>query len=790
MCYRLERRGRRAAGASECGTTKLTCFVGAVMFVLAAQTRTASGLTVYDMTTARGGTDRLGYFPNANIDPQDLTAGAFGLLTTFSLPPLGPAKIVGDIYATPLLYSPKADLLSQIIFVATEQNNVYTLNATTGTVIAKKHLTDAFDFSKDGFWCDDIVGFAGISGTPVIDSDTGTVYLWTKTYIPGKTGYENARYLFHALDVMTLSERPGYPVDQLQGRVAENASPEFPNPNSFFAGYQLQRTALLLMGDAVYAGFGSHCDSNNYTGWIVGVHKTEARVTSVWSTVVDNPNGAEFNGGGVWMAGSGLATDGSNRLFFVTGNDFLSPTTKPTPGDSPPASVLGMAVVNLGVNSTSLKTKATDFFMPYNYADLNAQDLDFASGGITLLPTSVFGTKETPKLSVVAGKTGILYLLDRDRLGGFLQGSDGGDAVVQAWLKVGGVNQMALSQPGVYPAEGGWVYLTTLGDRSLHAFKYSVKKDGKPSFAMFAASTTDFGRGVSSPVTTSMNGIPGSGLVWILEPTASSVYVFKAVPSNGSMTPIFTYDYSKIGDSKKFIAPTFTNGRAFIAAGSKVIVLGRKQTPLSAPLTNFATTAVGNTLTTTVTFRLDPSAAKLTISTASLAGSPSFSLAESPKLPKSMTQGSTIDVAIAFKPLASGPVGGSLKLYSNSGKTLVGAASLYGVGGTSAAGLSMPRLLDFGSVKVNANGAARTLTIKNMGNSASLVSSKTGGIIIPGPFARVGANGGVLAEPVEPGASVKEVIEFRPKKVGAFAVDVVFSTTGGNQTLRLTGKAV
>jgi iron transport multicopper oxidase len=62
--------------------------------------------------------------------------------------------------------------------------------------------------------CNDIGQNIGITGTPVIDPSTNTVYFWAKSYMTsGQTGVHNGAYRFHAVDAITLAERPGYPTN-------------------------------------------------------------------------------------------------------------------------------------------------------------------------------------------------------------------------------------------------------------------------------------------------------------------------------------------------------------------------------------------------------------------------------------------------------------------------------------------------------------------------------------------------------------------------------------------------
>ena len=62
-----------------------------------------------------------------------------------------------------------------------------------------------------------------------------------------------------------------------------------------------------------------------------------------------------------------------------------------------------------------------DYFTPFNQKVLDAKDWDLGSQGPVLLPMQAGAN---PHLLVIAGKEGKLYLLDRDKLGKFQEGSD------------------------------------------------------------------------------------------------------------------------------------------------------------------------------------------------------------------------------------------------------------------------------------------------------------------------------------------------------------------------------
>jgi hypothetical protein len=73
------------------------------------------------------------------------------------------------------------------------------------------------------------------------------------------------------------------------------------------------------------------------------------------------------------------------------------------------------------------KLSAADFFSPADAPTLDADNLDFGSGGPVGLP---FGTRADPAMLIEAGKDGRVFILNRDSLGGREQGPGGTDRVL------------------------------------------------------------------------------------------------------------------------------------------------------------------------------------------------------------------------------------------------------------------------------------------------------------------------------------------------------------------------
>src|SRR5882762_11596421 len=110
--------------------------------------------------------------------------------------------ISGNVYAQPLYIEGGAN--GPMIIGVTESNNVYALNATTGTVIWQR--TDIGPPVTSGLPCGNI-NPTGITGTPVVDLASRRLFF--DALIDGTT----KKHFIYSLDVDTGVTTPGWPVD-------------------------------------------------------------------------------------------------------------------------------------------------------------------------------------------------------------------------------------------------------------------------------------------------------------------------------------------------------------------------------------------------------------------------------------------------------------------------------------------------------------------------------------------------------------------------------------------------
>jgi hypothetical protein len=683
---------------------------------------------------------RTGWYPDqAALAPSIVGGSSFGQVFN--------TAVDGQVYAQPLVSG-------NSLFVVTETNHVYALDATTGAILSSR-VFDGTPFNPNDLGCSDLLPTVGITGTPVIDVSTNTAYFFAKSYASGATG--PAVWNAHAVDVSTLQERAGFPVT-IAGAASNDSSSVFEPTHAH------QRPGLLLLDGVVYAGFGSHCDTPPYQGWVVGV-TTGGQLRTLWTTEAGQGAGAAA---GIWQSGAGLVSDGPGQILFATGNGNSSPV--PSPGGQVPAA-LGEAVVRLSVQADG-SLLPSDFFMPNEANYLNSQDDDLGSGGPTALPDS-FGTTSVPHLLVQVGKEGYLYLLNRDQLGGFEQALGGGDVVVARVGPNGGL----WGRPSVWPGDGGYLYYPS-GDGPLQTYAARVDGSGNPTMAL-AALTDSFGLTSGSAVVTSNGTVSGSALVWLVatanfDGSDAELRAYDPVPVGGALTMRF---HAAIGTSSRYEVPGVANGRIYVGTRTgSVLAFGSAMAPLGSGPLDFGTVVLGQSSTRSVTLTAN---APLTINGLSTAD-PEFTIgASSVALPAALNQGDVFTASVTFAPTSLGLHSASLAADTSLG---VQAFAMSGVGQAAQATLAAnPPAINFGSAGIGHTSSV-ALSIANQGAQVLTI----GGITLPAaPFAVTGlpAVGSTLAA----GQVVTANVTFTPGSIGAFTDAVSFTSDGGTATVTLTG---
>ena len=161
----------------------------------------------------------------------------------------------------------------------------------------------------------DLVPEMGITGTPVIDTVSGTIYFDVFTH-------EGTSYFhrIHALNITNGTEQPYSPV-LVAASVPGNGVDSVGGKLIFNPEQQLQRPALTLAGGILYVAYGSYADTDPYHGWVLGFNATNlVFLTNRVFNTTPNATKAVFGNnaaeGALWMGGNGLSVDDNTNLYF------------------------------------------------------------------------------------------------------------------------------------------------------------------------------------------------------------------------------------------------------------------------------------------------------------------------------------------------------------------------------------------------------------------------------------------------------------------------------------------
>lgn len=186
------------------------------------------------------------------------------------------------------------------------------------------------------------------------------------------------------------------------------------------------------------------------------------------------------------------------------------------------------------------------------------------SGGFSILDP-YFNSTSVARIGTMAGKNKKLYVFELANLGGYRQGLDETDSVLQT-ISLGGE---VYGGVGSYPLEGGYIYVGAV-DQHLTAFKFNNTVDGRPQFFQVGQSEAPISqqRGSGIPTVTSYNEEPGTGIVWVTDAT-QGLRAWHAVPENGLLKQI---DLPTVNGANRYSRPTFGDGRVYMIDGEGAAV--------------------------------------------------------------------------------------------------------------------------------------------------------------------------------------------------------------------------
>ncbi|MGA3216328.1 MAG: PQQ-binding-like beta-propeller repeat protein [Acidimicrobiales bacterium] len=456
-------------------------------------------LLTYDYGNTRSGQD--------TVDPtiKNLSAG----------PAWDDHLLDGAVYGEPLVYD-------ATIYVATENDSLYAIEAHSGMVLWHTHVGNAvsksvFDSAPTlGSGCGDIDPL-GITGTPVIDAATDEIFVAEETELSGQSSWSGIR---HWLVAISLTSH--------QVLWHRDVDPPHPNTeNTYYIPAEQQRPALTLANGRLYVDFGGlDGDCGQYHGYVVDVPVSGSGPLGSYQV----PTQRE---GAVWET-NGSVVSPQGDLYVATGNGSSNTVADFDEGNS---------VVEL---SPSLQRLG--YWAPSNWVQLNDQDWDLGSAGPIIVPgTSLLFVAGKPSSSGDYG-----YLMRQGRLGGIGHGAFTGAACP------GG---------GAFGADASDVIGT---GKSARIFIYIPCGNGTEALQV-TTSPMAF-RQVWSPSSGSPNGSPivAGGLVWALDWNNALLYGMN--PVNGhvvvrrSTDSLVHFVAPGVGDGMLFV-PTAYGVEAFRAIG-------------------------------------------------------------------------------------------------------------------------------------------------------------------------------------------------------------------------------
>jgi hypothetical protein len=555
---------------------------------------------------------RTGWNRNETIlKPSNVTPSTFHRI--------GELRVDDKIEASPLYVAGVATVSGtrDLVIVSTTNNTIYAFDATTGVQAWAKFLGPAVREIKSA-----IYDKWGITSTPVVDTDTGTLYAL-------RLGWEGMHKVYR---LFGLRLRDG--TEEIQSQAVDGFSVK--RHGKFFRnGEQIVRTAMALWKNAAGAkaivfGVSGGEDVNGANGWVIAYNVARLRAggnvtPAVWCST---PNSG---GGGIWMAAQGLAidvTDPNRDIYAATGNGAYK--------QSFGADDLGESVVRLRYDAGANTLNVVDWFTPFKDSsrDHNHHDQDLGAAGVILVPNS--------RSVLAGGKEGIFYNVDRANMGklshsellqphftgtftpapGFdylgnpnqatttdgRAGGSGGDRTFIPHPADGGRTRHFHGTP-VYFENGPQRLVYVMGENStLRTYQYNgatmtmtVTPIAQSSAVTAASGDTAAPGGMPGGFlsVSSADGAGTDGIVWSVSPRRSHwrdpaameipprsiLRAFRAAPAGGSMTELWNSEMDAadaVGSASKFQPPLVANGRVYIVTyDNRVVIYGNTPPRLS-----------------------------------------------------------------------------------------------------------------------------------------------------------------------------------------------------------------
>ena len=527
----------------------------------------SAAVTTYHYDTLRTGW---------NNNEKSLTAtgfpSTFSRLQSVTLNPSANEVVNAQPLVVPgvtLTSGPYAGTNHDVVYVATEANNIYMIDAASGVILNTP--TNLGPPVPAPFTCNIDGNFVGIDSTPVINSATKTLYVMA--YVSGSA----PSYRLHALNLADLRDKSGSPVTVTAQKTVNGTT------FTFDPTYHRQRPALLKLNGNIYAAFGSWCDyhADKSRGWVLGWNATT--LAALPSNQLDDTQATSptsFFLSSIWMSGYGPAGQGT-RLYFATGNSdcnfYVSPERCPATTTYDGTTNIQESVVMLEGDLVHL----WGTFTPSNVAEMDRSDADLGSGGVLVIPDQIGPVP----MAVAAGKDGRLFLLNRAAMwgGGFNAGAildteQSSDILSGCWCG-----------SSFFTGSDGIGRVVTSQGKTLATWKIQLSPsphlvlDGTAEIPTIPGQT-DGGEDPGFFTVISSNGThAGSATIWAVgRPTTTSdvsLFAFNATASGGTLPLIFASSSTQRAGSWPYwgnanIVPVVANGKVYVASDNTLTIFG------------------------------------------------------------------------------------------------------------------------------------------------------------------------------------------------------------------------
>jgi hypothetical protein len=541
------------------------------------------------------------------LTPSNVSTTTFGKLFSCATAATSEAQAGQGAVFTQTLWVPGLSInggIHNVIFVATQHDTVFAFDADANPCVTywQVNLLDTLHGGTSNetpvFWDDvgcqcgigDIYPEVGVTGTPVIDPTTSTLYL-VSTSQNSSLGTFYQR--LHALDLANGNEQSQFnaPVRiaaSVPGAGDGGSTVQF-NPQM-----ENQRPALTLAGGTVYIGWSAHEDASPWHGWLIGYNAANVQQqVAVFNTTPNN------QAGGIWAGGGGAAVDGNGYIYVATGNGAYDATLSGTDLFDYGDSVLKLQpVTGSDTTANGQNLNLVDWFTPDDQVCLANGDTDLGAGQPVLLP----GQPSGAELLLEIGKEGVVYLINASNMGMLQENNQcqgNNSQIVQTFTG---------SSSGFYGTPAFW-------ENGLY-FAGSLDNTGSGDYLKMFSFNPSSGTFDTTPASQSSHyyNFPGaspsvssqgtsSGIVWAID---ASAYGYANPNANGGAINCFqvpvpaqcagpavlhAYDAANLameywnssmaannrdqaGNAVKFVPPTIANGKVYVSTRTEVDVYG------------------------------------------------------------------------------------------------------------------------------------------------------------------------------------------------------------------------